>query len=140
MVVGCLIAHGEHVLLARRAIEPRKGLWNLPAGYLENGETLEEGARRETLEETEARVSIERLHCIYNLPHVNQIYFLFLARLKHLHFSSTTESLEVRLFPFRKIPWDDIAFSSSTFALETYLEHRNAEIPQVHVGTLNKYF
>ncbi len=134
MVVGCLPVFEDRILMCRRAIEPRKGLWNLPAGYLENGETVEEGALRETWEEARAEVEIIRLHCLYNLPHVEQVYIHFLAVLKKEEFSSGPESLEVRLFNHDEIPWEDIAFSSSSFAIKKYLEF-NKNYHGIHIGT-----
>ena len=79
MVVGCLPYFEDKILLCKRAIEPRYGYWNLPAGYLENGETLEGGALREAQEEAGIDIQIERLHCVYNIPRISQIYFFFLA-------------------------------------------------------------
>jgi len=134
LVVGCLPVFEDKILICKRAIEPRYGLWNLPAGYLENNETVEQGAIRETREEAHANVEIIRLHSIYNLPHINQVYLHFLARLKNHEFSCGTESLEVRLFTPEQIPWSQMAFSSSTFALKKYLENTTNHAG-VHIGT-----
>lgn len=133
IIVGTLSVWKNKVLLAKRAIEPGKGLWNLPCGFLENGETVEEGARRETYEETAAYVEIKRLHTIYNLPHARQVYLIFLADMQHEKTKKTTESSEVRLFAKEEIPWSDIAFSSTDFALKKYFE--NPDYPGVHIGT-----
>ncbi len=121
-------------MLCKRAIEPQKGLWNLPAGFLENGEKAEEGAARETLEESRARVEIVKLHVVFSLPKVNQVYLHFLARLKNHDFGPTTESSEVRLFKIDEIPWDDIAFHSTTYALEKFIEF-GPDFQGVHVGS-----
>jgi len=137
MVVGCLPVYQDKILLCRRAIEPRYGLWNLPAGYLENGETVEEGALRETWEEARARVAITRLHCLYNLPHVQQVYLHFLATMSQPDYKAGPESLEVKLFAADELPWDEIAFSSSTFALKMYLKYGN-DYQDLHIGTYSK--
>jgi len=110
MVVGCVPEWRGQLLLCRRAIEPRYGLWTLPAGFMEQGETLQEGAIRETLEEAGARVAIGTLYTLFNLPHVNQVYLLFRSQLLDLDFAPGSESLEVALFRERDIPWMDIAF------------------------------
>lgn len=112
-------------------------MWNLPAGYLENGETVEEGALRETWEEARARVRVIRLHCLYNLPHVHQVYLHFLAEMESDDFMPGPESLEVALFTPDNIPWDEIAFSSSSFAIREYLKH-GKEYTGIHVGTYRK--
>ena len=95
-VVAWCIAHWEDkVLMCRRAIEPRHGLWTVPAGFMENGETTYEGAMRETLEEANARVEVDDLYVTVNLPHINQVYMLFRGRLLDLDYSAGEESLEV---------------------------------------------
>jgi ADP-ribose pyrophosphatase YjhB (NUDIX family) len=121
-------------MLCKRAIQPQYGLWNLPAGFLENGETAEEGAARETLEETMAKVEIVKLHVVFSLPQVNQVYLHFLAKPKSELFGPTKESLEVRLFNKDEIPWNDIAFHSSTFALEKYFQY-GKDYQGVHIGS-----
>ena len=120
-------------MLCKRAIQPQYGLWNLPAGFMENGENAEEGAARETYEESLAHVQIIKLHAVFSLPKVNQVYLHFLAKIKSEDFGPTSESLEVRLFGADEIPWNDIAFHSSTFALEKYLEY-GIEYPGTHIG------
>lgn len=124
MVVGCLPVWEDKVLLCRRAIEPRYGLWTLPAGFMENGETTAEGALRETLEEAGARVEIDSLYTLVNIPDIDQVYLLFLARLLDLDFAAGEESLEVALFAEADIPWDRIAFRTVQKTLEHYFEDR----------------
>ena len=136
MVVGCIVEHEDRVLLCRRGIEPRHGYWTVPAGYMENGETTFQGALRETLEEANARVEIDSLYALYNIPHINQVYLLFRARLLDPKVSAGAETLEVALFPEREIPWDRIAFASVRNALVHYYEDRKRGAYQFHMGTI----
>ena len=124
MVVGCIPEWDGKILLCRRAIEPRHGKWTLPAGYLENGETVAEGAARETYEE--ARAKVEKLipYALYNICYVNQIYLMFRARLKDDRFEPGNESLEVKLFREEEIPWNDIAFRVLQETLIQYYKDR----------------
>jgi ADP-ribose pyrophosphatase YjhB (NUDIX family) len=124
VVVGCLPEWKDEVLLCRRAIEPRYGLWTLPAGFLENGETVTAGAVRETLEEAGARVAVGDLYTMISLPNISQVYMMFRARLVDLDFSAGTESLEVRLFHEDEIPWDEIAFRTIGRTLRNYFLDR----------------
>ena len=124
VVVGCLPEWDEQVLLCRRAIEPRHGLWTLPAGFLENGETIAAGAIRETVEEAGARVAIGDLYTMISLPHISQIYMMFRARLLDLDFGPGPESLEVRLFHEDEIPWEELAFRTIVRTLRTYFLDR----------------
>lgn len=112
------------ILLCLRAIEPRHGLWTLPAGFMENDETTAQGAARETLEEANARVHIHDLYAMYNLPYINQVQMLFRATLLDLDFSPGVESLEVKLFSEEEIPWDTLAFRPVRFALQNYFADR----------------
>ena len=137
VIVGCLVTSGEKILLCKRAIKPQYGLWNLPAGFLENGESAEDGAMRETFEESKARVEIVKLHVLYSLPSVNQVYLHFLARHKESIIEPTKESLEVRFFDREEIPWDQIAFHSTTFALEKYFESGDG-FEGIHIGNFQK--
>jgi ADP-ribose pyrophosphatase YjhB (NUDIX family) len=124
VVVGCLPLWEEKVLLCKRAIEPRLGLWTLPAGFLENGETLFAGAMRETLEEARARVAIGPLYTMISLPHIGQVYIMFRARLIDLDFGAGPESLEVRLFSEDEIRWGEIAFRTITRTLRNFFLDR----------------
>src|SRR6476661_2030347 len=117
IVTGCLPVWNERVLLCKRAIEPRYGLWTLPAGFLENAETIVAGAMRETQEEANARVAIDDLYTMISLPYINQVYVMFRARLIDLDFGPGSESLEVRLFDEAEIPWSEIAFRTITRTL-----------------------
>ena len=127
VVCGCIPVWGERILMCRRAIEPRKGLWTLPAGFMENGETIQHGASRETLEEACAEIAGQTLYGIYNLPQVNQVYVMFRAQLTgENNFAPGAESLEVRLFEEAQIPWEEIAFRVIRLTLERYLAERKS--------------
>ncbi|MCC5920782.1 MAG: NUDIX hydrolase [Cyclobacteriaceae bacterium] len=134
MVVGTLTYKNDQVLLCKRDIEPRKGYWNVPAGFLELGETVEEGALRETMEEANANVELKQLFCVYNIPHVNQVYLLFLADLGDSSFSAGDETVEADLFAEKDIPWEDIAFSSTKFAIKKFYENRLNPNQVTHIG------
>ena len=124
IVAGCIASWEDRVLLCRRAIEPRHGLWTVPAGFMENGETTYQGAVRETLEEANARVDVQALYMTVNLPRINQVYMLFRARLLDLDFSPGEESLEVQLFRRDELPWGELAFPTVALALEHFFEDR----------------
>lgn len=124
VVVGCIPVHEGRVLLCRRAIQPRHGLWTLPAGYLENGETLAACAERETREEAGAAISELVPYLMFNICHIHQIYLMFRARLMDLDFEAGPESLEARLFAEEEIPWDQIAFRVISATLEAYFRDR----------------
>jgi ADP-ribose pyrophosphatase YjhB (NUDIX family) len=136
MVVGCIPKWENKVLLCRRAIDPRRGLWTLPAGFMENAETLEQAASRETMEEANARVKIGNLYAIYNLPNINQVYFLFLAELLDLNFEPGIESLDVKLFKEEEVPWDEMAFRVISIPLKRYFKECRAGQPNFYLDTL----
>jgi ADP-ribose pyrophosphatase YjhB (NUDIX family) len=124
LVVGCIPEMGEKILLCRRAIEPCYGKWTLPAGYLENGETVAEGAERETVEEACAKIEILSPYALFNIPGINQIYLMFRARLTDDHFEPGVESMEVKLFTEEEIPWEQIAFKVVKSTLKKYFRDR----------------
>ena len=136
MVVGCIPEWEDKILLCRRAIEPKYGLWTLPAGFMENGETTLEGAARETWEEAGARIEIGGLYTLFNLPHINQVYLMFRARLLDLDYQSGIESLETRLFTEAEIPWEEIAFRTVRATLELYFEDRKDGNFEFHFGDI----
>ena len=110
IICGTIPVRGESVLLCKRAIEPRYGKWTLPGGFMENGETVSQGAFRETTEETNTEVEMGELYAIFNVPQINQVYMLYLAKVVADDYSSTSESLDVKFFAENEIPWDDLAF------------------------------
>lgn len=136
LVVGCIPEWGTKILLCRRAIEPRQGKWTLPAGYLENGETVSEGAIREVLEEACAKVQIVQLYALYNIPLINQIYLMFRARLIDQNYAPGSESLEVRLLSEDEIPWDQLAFRVIEKTLERYFSDRLAGVYDFHMDNV----
>ena len=136
IVAGCIPEWQSRILLCRRAIEPRYGLWTVPAGFMENGETTAQGAVRETLEEANARVEVGPLYAMYNIPHINQVYILFRARLLDLDFSSGAETLEVRLFDEAEVPWETLAFATVRNTLTHYYADRKAGHYRFHLGTI----
>ena len=136
MVVGCIPEWEDRVLLCRRAIEPKYGLWTLPAGFMENGEAADEGAVRETLEEAGARVELIGLYSVISLPDINQVYLMYRARLLDLDFHPGDESLEASLYAESEIPWEDIAFRTVHMTLERYFEDRRAGGYSLHLDTI----
>ena len=138
VVVGCLPEWDGQVLLCLRAIEPRRGLWTLPAGFLENGETLSAGAVRETLEEAKARVAIGDLYTVISLPHISQVYMMFRARLLDTDFGPGSESLDVRLFDEDEIPWEDLAFRTIARTLRNYFLDRKLGAWPTRVSALER--
>jgi ADP-ribose pyrophosphatase YjhB (NUDIX family) len=138
VVVGCLPEWEDRVLLCKRAIEPRMGLWTLPAGFLENGETLESGALRETREEAGANVAVADLYTVISLPQISQVYVMFRARLLDLGFAPGHESLEVRLFEESEVPWESLAFRTIARTLRNYFLDRRLAAFRMHVSAIER--
>lgn len=122
VVVGSVAVWDDRILLCRRAIPPRVGLWTLPAGYLELNESSEAGAAREAWEEARARIAIDGLLAVYNIPRISQVQLIYRALLESPDVSAGEESQEVGLFEWDGIPWDEIAFPSVNWALGHYRE------------------
>ena len=127
IVVGSVCHWGDRILMCRRAINPRKGHWTLPAGFLELHETTTAGAAREAWEEARARIEIDTLLAVYAVPRISQVQLMYRARLVTDDISAGPESLEVGLFEFDRIPWDDIAFPSVRWALHQFQESRHLD-------------
>jgi len=138
VVVGCLPEWDGQVLLCKRAIEPRRGLWTLPAGFLENAETLAAGAQRETLEEANAHVDVGALYTVISLPHISQVYMMFRARLIDLDFGPGPESLEVRLYREDDVPWEQLAFRTIGRTLRNYFLDRKLGVFSLHVSAIDR--
>ena len=137
IVAGCVPECQGRILLCRRAIEPRRGYWTIPAGFMENGETTQGAARRESIEEALADVEIGSLLAVVHVLHADQVHVMFRARLPKPEFGAGAESLEVALVGEADIPWHDIAFRSVDFALRRYLDDRRNGAEGHHFTTLD---
>jgi len=136
VVAGCLPVWEGKVLLCRRAIEPRAGYWNIPAGFLEIGETVEEGAIREVWEEAEARVRLVGLQTVFTFTNYWHVYLQFIGELEGGQYGVGQESAETKLFSEAEIPWGEIAFESSRFALQRYFEDLKTGSFKLHFGSM----
>lgn len=126
LVVGALPVWEDRVLLCKRAIEPRYGKWTLPAGFMENNETVAAAAVRETVEEAGAHIELGDMYTMISVPHISQVHVIYLARLVDLNFAPGEESLAVDLFREGEIPWDDIAFRTIGLTLRHFFADRAA--------------
>ncbi|MCZ7563952.1 MAG: NUDIX hydrolase [Burkholderiales bacterium] len=137
MVIGCIAQWEDRVLLCKRAIEPRAGLWTLPAGFMENGETTAQAALRETLEEANARVELAEMFTVLSVPYVNQVHIFYRGRLLDLDYAPGAESLEVALFREDEIPWKQMAFRTVTLTLEHFYADRRTGTFRTHAGDIH---
>jgi ADP-ribose pyrophosphatase YjhB (NUDIX family) len=133
VIAGCIPVWRERVLLCRRAIEPRRGFWTLPAGFMEQGETLTQAAHREAVEEANIDVDIDGLYTIFNLPHISQVYVFFRARMLSERFFAGYETLEAKLFREHEIPWEELSFETVRRSLCLFFEDRKAGQFQIHL-------
>jgi len=131
-VVGCVAEFEGRILLCKRAIEPRLGYWTVPAGFMELGETLEQGAARETLEEACAKVTMGSLLAVVDVPEAGQVHVFFRGTIDDGMHCAGDESLATALYLPEEIPWDDIAFRSGQIALRHFLAQKQAGTEQVH--------
>jgi ADP-ribose pyrophosphatase YjhB (NUDIX family) len=138
LVAGCVPESGGRILLCRRAIEPRRGFWTVPAGFMENGETLQQAAARECREEALAEVEIGRPCAIVHVLHAEQVHVMFRATLANAAFGVGAESLEVRLASEDQIPWRELAFPSVVFALRRFFEDRAAGRQELHFAAIER--
>jgi ADP-ribose pyrophosphatase YjhB (NUDIX family) len=134
VVVGSVVGVEGGVLLCRRAIEPRRGFWTIPAGYLEMNETVAEGAAREAWEEARARIALDGVLAVYSVARLGQVQVIFRARLAEPGFAPGPESLDVRAFAWEDIPWDDIAFPTVRWALHAWREHPTGPLPPAYLN------
>lgn len=125
LVVGAVCVWEDRILFGKRSIHPRKGYWTLPAGFMEMRETMAEGAAREAWEETCARIEIDALIGLYDIPRIGQIHVMYRARLLSPDVAPGVESLEVALFRWDEIPWKELAFPTSTWALDHWRETKD---------------
>ena len=136
LVAGCVPEHEGCILLCRRAIEPRRGFWTIPAGFMENNETLQQAAARECHEEALARVEIGIPCAIVHVLHAHQVHVMFRARLSDPSYGVGVESLEVNLCAEQEVPWPDLALQSVAFTLRRYFEDRAAGRSELHFTTI----
>jgi ADP-ribose pyrophosphatase YjhB (NUDIX family) len=136
IIAGCIAEWDQRILLCKRSIEPRYGYWTLPAGFLENGETIYEGAAREAEEEANARVTNMSLYCSFSIPHISQVYLMFRGDLEQGRASPGDESLEVALFTEDETPWDQLAFPVIRETLKLYFHDRRKGQFPVHGGDI----
>jgi ADP-ribose pyrophosphatase YjhB (NUDIX family) len=135
-VVGTVPVWGDQVLLCRRNIEPRRGFWTLPAGFLELGESTADGALRETDEEAGARIELEGLFTVLNVVRAGQVHFFYRARLHDTRFAPGPETIEAQLFTEEQIPWEEIAFRTVRETLLRYFDDRRSGHFGVHAGDI----
>jgi ADP-ribose pyrophosphatase YjhB (NUDIX family) len=138
VVAGCIPEWEDHILLCRRAIEPRVGFWTFPAGFMELGESTEEAAVRETFEEARADVEVTDLYALFTLVRVNQVYVVFRGKMRTNQFGASHESSEVQLVPTDKIPWSELAFPVIQEILQRYAEDRKQGRFGVHYGVVTR--
>lgn len=135
-VVGTLPVWGAQVLLCRRNIEPRFGLWTLPAGFMELGETAAQGALRETDEEAGAHIELQQLFTLLNVVRVGQVHFFYLARMLDMHLAPGPETIEARLFDEADVPWEELAFRTVRTTLEHFFADRRRGRFELHTGDI----
>ena len=140
IVVGSVPEYQGRILLCKRGIEPRYGYWTIPAGFMENDETVEAGAAREAQEEALIDVEIGSLLLVANVTHAHQVHIFFRSRMRTPDFGVTHESLEVKLVDEKDIPWGDLAFPSTEFALRRFVEDRAAGVERHHVAEMPRRF
>ncbi|MFA0813166.1 NUDIX hydrolase [Microbulbifer epialgicus] len=138
VIVGVLPYLNDRVMLCKRAIEPRQGLWTLPAGFMENGESSEEGALRESWEEARASIRVDGLYSVYDIPYINQVYLMYRGELTDTNFAPGPESLEVELFREEDVPWPEIAFPIMHKTLKHYFEDSKQGRYQLHRGVISR--
>jgi len=138
IIAGCIAEYGNKILLCKRAIEPSHGLWTLPAGFMENGETTSEAAQRETFEEANAQVNNSRLYCTVSIPHISQVYMMYRGDLVNGFAKPGIESLETELFNENQIPWDSLAFPIIRETLTLYFADKNNGHFSIYNGEMHR--
>jgi ADP-ribose pyrophosphatase YjhB (NUDIX family) len=134
IVVGAVATWEGRILMCKRAIEPARGRWTIPAGYMELGESPEQGAAREAVEEACATLAIGALIGVYSIPRIGQVQLIYRASMVDGAFAAGTESLEAALYAWDEIPWDEIAFPTVRWALEDWRATKDHEtvVPRVN--------
>ena len=138
IVSGCLLTYDNKILLCERATEPRAGYWTLPAGFLENNETIEGGAARETFEEARAKAVDLKPFLLCNLPHISQLYIIFYGELLNGEYSAGPESSDVKLFSQKEIPWNNLAFPVIEKTISLYYQDKKNDTIAIHFETITK--
>lgn len=136
IVAGCIAEWDGRILMAKRGINPRLGLWTLPAGFMENEETTEQAAVRETQEETRAEVQVAGLYSVFSIPHISQVYMFYRGQMVTPEFGITPESTEIQLMTENEVPWDEIAFPVVRATLKAYFEDRAQGQFPLRTGTI----
>jgi len=136
IITGCIATWQGKILLCRRAIEPRYGLWTLPAGFMENNETAQQGAARETMEEAQAKITDVKLFGVFNIPHISQVYMMFSGEVKDGKSAPGQESIEVEWFEEANIPWKELAFPVVQESLELHFLDKVRQRVTVHYGDI----
>ena len=136
IIAGTIPEWDNKILLCKRAIEPRHGLWTLPAGFMENSETTIQGALRESMEEANAELTRMTLFCVFSIPHISQVYMMYRGELINGQASPGSESLELDLFSEENIPWDEIAFPVITETLKLYFKDKATGKFSTHAGDI----
>jgi ADP-ribose pyrophosphatase YjhB (NUDIX family) len=139
IIAGCIAEWQDKILLCRRAIEPRFGLWTLPAGFMENRETTLQAALREASEEAQAKLLNTSLFCMFNIPHISQVYMLYRGELHQGYANPGIESLETALLTESEIPWDELAFPVIRETLKLYYADKSAGKFLIHSGDLIRH-
>ncbi|MDH5473221.1 MAG: NUDIX hydrolase [Gammaproteobacteria bacterium] len=139
IITGTIPEWDNKILLCKRAIEPRHGLWTLPAGFMENNETTIEGALRESREEANADLSNLSLFCVFSIPHISQVYMIYRGDINNGHASPGAESLDVNFFNENTIPWSEMAFPVITETLKLYYKDKRNGIFKTHTGDIVRH-
>ena len=139
MICGTLPIHQDKVLLCKRAIEPKLGFWTLPAGFMENGESIEAAAARETHEEALAISENSSLYCIFSLPHINQVHIFYKCNIEAGFFGAGSETSDAALFSIDDIPWDQIAFKTVARCLKHYIQDKKGNIFPVRAEDIHPH-
>jgi ADP-ribose pyrophosphatase YjhB (NUDIX family) len=138
IIAGCIAEYKDRILLCKRAIEPRHGLWTLPAGFMENQETTLQAAQRETEEEANAQISAGQLFCTISIPHISQVYIMYRGNLLNGFAKPGVESLETELFTEQQIPWDTLAFPVIRETLQLYFSDKKQGKFKVYNGEMQR--
>ena len=139
IIVGSLPVLNNSVLLCKRAIHPSIGMWTIPSGFMELGESLEDGARREALEEANLTFEIIKLYGNYSIPEIGQVLFVFLVNILNKDYAPMDETSEVQLFKIDNIPWSKIAFPSVKYFLKNYVQDHKSNNFRFHSNFIQKH-